>query len=230
MSLKTKSYPHRSIAKLDVNCKIYNIRVVESPNDKIEISWSDTVMRSLEIREENDTVKILDHAAIGIYGTLALINLKKDAQLLIKLPSDYSGKAIFQTKEDKVHISDLTTDATIGISSNTGEILLENLCCRCLDVRGNLGKVNAYSLDTTGSVSISTKTGAILCSLLGNEDDYSVSCATNNRRSLSGCTGNGDKKIQLNSERGEIRFAFQNEIEIMKPVNRYDRRNAFKEW
>ena len=71
MSLHSKSFPSVSITKLDVNCKIFKICVVESPNDNIEISWSNTTMRSLDLKTSGDTVTILDHAAIGIYGTLA---------------------------------------------------------------------------------------------------------------------------------------------------------------
>lgn len=231
MSLKTKSYSYNEITKINVNCKIYKIRVLQSPNDNIEISWSDTVMRTLEIKLENGVLTLLDHASIGIYGTLALINLKKDAQLLIKLPTSYSGKAIFQSKEEPVHISDLSSNATVGISTNTGEILLENFNCEHLDIRGNVGKINCYSLDTTGSISISSRTGAIICNLIGSEADYTVSCSTNNRRSFSnGQIGQGSKKVQLTSERGEIQFTFQNGIEMIKPMNRYNRRNSFREW
>lgn len=231
MSLNTKSYPQSGITKIEVNCKIYKIRVVESPNDNIELSWSDTVMRSLEIKQDGNTLKLLDHASIGIYGTLALINLKKDAQLLIKLPASYSGKAVFQTKEETVHISDLSTNATIGISTNTGETLIENFCCKKLDIRGNLGRINCYSLDTTDYICISSNTGAISCHLIGGESDYTVSCSTNNRRSIAnGQIGYGNKKVQLSSERGEIQFTFQNGIEAISPINRYDRRNSFKEW
>lgn len=231
MSLKTKTYPCAEIEKLDVNCTLYKIRVVESSSDMIEISWHDTAKRNLELKLENRTLKILDHAAIGIYNTLALIDLKKDAQLLIKLPKSYTGKAIFQSKEEPVHLSSLTSEATIGVASSTGEILLENVCCSQLDIRGHQGKINCYSLDTTGSINISSKNGAINCNLLGSESDYTVSCNTSNRRcTVNGVTGQGDKKVQLNSEHGEIRFTFQNGVSTSKPTSRYDRKNAFQEW
>ena len=90
MSVEMKSYPINQITKLDVKCKIFSIKVVKSSSSNIELSWSNTVMRSLEIQETENVLKITDHAAIGIYGTLALINLKKDAQLLIKIPSKKS--------------------------------------------------------------------------------------------------------------------------------------------
>lgn len=231
MSLKTKTYPCAEIEKLDVNCTLYKIRVVESPSDMIEISWRDTAKRTLELKLEDRTLKLLDHAAISIYNTLALIDLKKDAQLLIKLPKSYTGKAIFQSKEEPVHLSSLTSKATIGVASSTGEILLENVCCSQLDIRGHQVKINCYSLDTTGSVNISSKNGAINCNLLGSESDYTVSCNTSNRRcTVNGVTGQGDKKVQLNSERGEILFTFQNGISTSKPTSRYDRKDAFQEW
>lgn len=229
--MNIKTYPCTKISKIDVNCKIYKIRVVESLNENIEISWRDTVMRSLEIRQDGDQLFILDHASIGIYGTLALINLKKDCQLLIKLPSAYSGKAIFQSKEEPIHISDLSTRAAIGIAANTGEILVEHVCCSQMDIRGNLGKINCYSLDTTDTIHISSKTGAIMCSLTGDKTKYIVSCTTNNRRcAANGTSGNGSKKVILCSKQGDIRFTFQNSIESNMLNRRYDRHHSFKEW
>ena len=228
--MNMKAYPRTKISKIDVNCKIYKIRVVESPNENIEISWSDTVMRSLEIRQDGDQLFILDHASIGIYGTLALINLKKDCQLLIKLPPAYSGKAIFQSKEEPVHISDLSTRAAIGIAVNTGEILVEHVCCSHMDIRGNLGKINCYSLDATDTILISSKTGAIMCNLIGNKTEYTVSCTTNNRRCTSnGVSGNGSKKVVLCSEQGNIHYTFQDNIDSSRLSRRYDRHHSFKE-
>lgn len=231
MSLKTKAYPCTLIQKVDINCKIYRIRVVESTNENIELSWSDSVMRSLEVRESDGVLTVLDHAAIGIYGTLALINLKLDAQLLVKLPASYTGRIILQTKEETVHVSNVYSGAAAGISTGTGEILLENVCFKSLDIRGNAGKINCYSLDATDTINISSRSGAIACNLIGSETDYTISSTTRNRRSdATGVTGNGEKKVLLSSEHGEIHFNFQNGIETMRPSSRYHRRNSFKEW
>ncbi len=231
MSLQTRTFGYANIQKIDVNCNIFNIRVVESTSDSIEISWSDTVMRSLEVTEKDGVLTILDHAAVGIYGTLALINLKKDAQLLIKLPAAYAGKAIFQTKSEPVHITDLSSPTMVGISSSTGEILIENASFQQLDIRGNVGKINCYSLDTTGSIVITSKSGPIACHLLGDESDYSISCSTRNRRcNTNGNFGNGPKKVILNSDHGEVSYSFQNGFDGGRPSNRYNRKDSFKEW
>ena len=54
-----------------------------------------------------------------------MIDLKKDAQFLIKIPKTYSGKIVLQTKEEIVHVTDVDFQGNLGISTNTGEILLE---------------------------------------------------------------------------------------------------------
>lgn len=231
MGLEMKSYPCDQISKIDANCKIFKIRVVESPNDNIEISWRNTTMRSLEIKESNGGLKITDHAAIGIYGALALINLKKDAQLLIKLPSHYNGKIILQTKEELIHVSNITADASVGISTSTGKILLENTSVRHIDIRGNAGKIETFSLDATESITITSKSGEILCGLLGSEEDYTISCMTKNRRcKQTGTTGSGTKKVSLNSEIAMIQFQYQNGLSISGTKNRYNRKDSFKDW
>lgn len=231
MSLKTKAYPLTQIQKVVINCRIFKIHVVASDNESMELSWSNSVMRSLEIQQSDGVLTVLDHAAIGVYGALALINLKKDAQLLIKLPASYSGKLILQTREESVYISNIQSSATVGISTGTGEILLESVSFKKLDIRGNAGKTNGYSLDVTDSMQISSKSGSISCNLIGCEAEYTVSCATRNRRSDgTGVIGTGEKKVLLNSEHGEIHYSFQNGITTAKPSSRYNRRNSFNEW
>lgn len=231
MGLEMKSYPCEKISKIDVTCKVFKIRVVESPNDNIEINWRNTTMKSLEIKESDGVLKITDHAAIGIYGTLALINLKKDAQLLIKIPATYKGKLILQSKEEPIHVSNITADTSIGISTNTGKILLDNTSVKQIDIRGNAGKIEVFSLDASSSITITSKNGEILCGLLGSEEEYTVSCMTRNRRCKQiGSTGSGRKKVALNSEVAMIQFQFQNGIAISGAQNRYSRKDSFKDW
>lgn len=231
MNFKQKSYSCDKIQKIEINCKIYKIRVVESTSENIEISWYDTVMRNLEVKLDESSLKILDHASIGIYGTLALIDLKKDKQLLIKIPKNYCGKAIFQSTEESITISDLNCNASIGISTSTGEILLENVCCDNLDIRGHMSKINCYSLDTKSSISISSKSGNINCNLKGSEDDYTVSCISKNRRNtLNNIKGNGPKNVSLSSEHGKIDVIFQNGFNLKNPSSKYSRKNSFQDW
>ena len=231
MSLKKKSYELNQVMKIEVNCKIFKIRIMESPSEQIEFSWSDSVMRTLGIKENNGTISVADHAAIGIYGTLALIDLKKDAQFLIKIPKTYSGKIVLQTKEEIVHVTDVDFQGNLGISTNTGEILLENVTARLIDIRANVGKTNCYGIDASDAIYISSTRGNILCNLCGEESAYTISCTTSNRRNnMTGTYGDGKKNIQLNSEHGEIQYTCLNGKAAMKPRSRYNRRHSFKEW
>ena len=188
-------------------------------------------MRTLEIKENNGTISVADRASIGIYGTLALIDLKKDAQFLIKIPKAYSGKIVLQTKEEMVHVTDVDFQGNLGISTNTGEILLENVAARLIDIRANIGKTNCYGIDASDAIYISSTRGNILCNLCGEESEYTVSCTTSNRRNrMTGTYGDGKKNVQLNSEHGEIQYACLSGKAAMKPSSRYNRRHSFKEW
>ena len=68
-------------------------------------------METLEIKEKNGIISVVDHASIGIYGTLDLIDLKKDAQLLNKIPKAYSGKIVLQTKEESEYTISCNTSS-----------------------------------------------------------------------------------------------------------------------
>ena len=231
MNLKQKNYELNRVKKIEVNCRIFKIRIMESPSEQIEFTWRDSVMRTLEIKENNGTISVADRASIGIYGTLALIDLKKDAQFLIKIPKAYSGKIVLQTKEEMVHVTDVDFQGNLGISTNTGEILLENVAARLIDIRANIGKTNCYGIDSSDAIYISSTRGNILCNLCGEESEYTVSCTTSNRRNrMTGTYGDGKKNVQLNSEHGEIQYACLSGKAAMKPSSRYNRRHSFKEW
>ncbi|WKY45005.1 hypothetical protein Q5O14_02585 [Eubacteriaceae bacterium ES2] len=50
---------------------------MNSLSDKVELSWSNTAMRTLDVKKEGQQLQIKDHASLGAYGTLALIDLKR---------------------------------------------------------------------------------------------------------------------------------------------------------
>lgn len=248
MGLEYVEYPVTEIERLEVNCKLFAIRVMGSATDKIELSWRDTTMRSLEVKQEGNTLKLIDHAAIGIYGTLALINLKKDDQLLIKLPESFTGKAIIQSRSESVHLSDLKFPGNLGVSSDAGEILLENVETAKIDIRGNLCKVNCYGVGVTETLDISSKIGQIQCYVDGTEEEYSVFCNMERKRHVAAADhsdprrprgirtnvpeqlGHGPRKVCITTETGQIDFAFQNGVKTRKNAGRYRHGNSFQDW
>lgn len=248
MGLEYVEYPVTEIERLEVNCKLFAIRVMGSATDKIELSWRDTTMRSLKVKQEGNTLKLIDHAAIGIYGTLALINLKKDDQLLIKLPESFTGKAIIQSRSESVHLSDLKFPGNLGVSSDAGEILLENVGTAKIDIRGNLCKVNCYGVGVTETLDISSKIGQIQCYVDGTEEEYSVFCNMERKRHVAAADhsdprrprgirtnvpeqlGHGPRKVCITTETGQIDFAFQNGVKTRKTAGRYRHGNSFQDW
>ena len=249
MGLEYVEYPVTEIERLEVNCKLLAICVIGSATDRIELSWRDTTMRSLEVKQEGNTLKLIDHAAIGIYGTLALINLKKDNLLLIKLPKSFMGKAIIQSKSESVRLCDLEFPGSLGVSSDVGEILLENVKTTKIDIRGNLCKVNCYGVSVTEALDISSNAGRIQCYVDGTEEEYSVFCNTERKRHVAATAdysdprrsggirtnvpeqlGHGPRKVCITTVTGQIDFAFHNGVKTRKTVGRYRHRNSFPDW
>lgn len=54
MGLEYVEYPVTEIERLEVNCKLFAICVIGSATDRIELSWRDTTMRSLEVKQEGN--------------------------------------------------------------------------------------------------------------------------------------------------------------------------------
>jgi hypothetical protein len=231
MKLKYLEYKANEIDKLEINCHIFSICVVNSLTDKIELSWCDTLMRTLDISQEGNQLSLEDHASIGIYGTLALIDLKKEAQLLIKVPMDYSGMLIIQSKEEKILLTDVTILGNIGISSNIGEITLENINANLIDIRGHHGNINCFAVDISEMLDISADSGKIDCCINGFEENYTVFCKTQNRRcNYPEISGQGAKKLRIVSKMSTINIQFQNGAIARKSLNKYSRHGSFKDW
>ncbi|MDD3220357.1 MAG: DUF4097 family beta strand repeat-containing protein [Lachnospiraceae bacterium] len=231
MGTKFQKYNISDFQKISINCHIFNISIISSSNHDIELSWKDTVMRTLEIEKTEGILSITDRASVGIYGTLALINLKKDATLLVKIPSSFSGNLILQTKNDKLYVADINITGNIGVSSDSGEILLENICANTLDVRGNIGKINCYSVSVEHQLNISARTSSINCIINGIPDDYSVYCESQNHRSsYPQNLTTGPHKVSVINKTGIVRIQFQNNSTIKKQHSYYNRHDSFKDW
>lgn len=231
MGLKYTDYELVNIQKIQINCKIFKIRVVGCQSGKLELSWSDTITRSLSVEQLNDELVITDSAAIALYGTLALIDLKRDAQLLIKVPENYQGIIILQSNEEKIHLTDVKTYGNIGVASNIGEIILENVEAKVIDIRGNNGKINCFAIKATELIDISSETGSIACCINDREENYTIYCITKSRRcNFPECKGDGDKNLRITSKMGSISLEFQEGNLARSISNRFNRRNSFKDW
>ncbi len=231
MGLKCTEYNLNNIQKIQINCKIFKIRVVGCQSNNLELSWSDTFTRSLSVKQQDNVLFITDSAAITLYGTLTLIDLKRDAQLLIKVPETYPGIITLQSNEEKIHLTDVKTYGNIGIASNTGEIILENVETKVIDIRGNNGKINCLAIKVADQIDISSENGNIACCINDFEENYTIYCKTQNRRfNFPECKGDGNKKLRIVSKIGNISIEFQNGTLARTITNRYNRRNSFKDW
>ena len=70
-------------------------------------------------------IEIFDYTAFKTICQEMIASLPLAVQFLIKIPKTYSGKIVLQTKEEIVHVTDVDFQGNLGISTNTGEILLE---------------------------------------------------------------------------------------------------------
>ncbi|WKY45006.1 hypothetical protein Q5O14_02590 [Eubacteriaceae bacterium ES2] len=144
---------------------------------------------------------------------------------------DYNGKLILQAKEEKVALTDVRISGNIGVSTNSGEILLENVQANLIDIRGHLGNISCYAVDVDDILDISSEGGKIECYINGFEEEYTIFCKTQNRRSnCPEASGSGAKKIRIVSKRSMINVQFQNGTIARQTADRYKRHGSFKDW
>lgn len=231
MDAKSAVYAASSLEKIEISCKIFNIKVLGTTKDQVELSWTETAVRSLETHFQDGILTLSDHAAIAIYGPLELISLKTKCQLVIRIPASYQGKLILQTNDEKICVSSVSFQGDLGIASSVGQILLENVNARLIDIRGNHGQTECYAVNVEHSMDVSTDTGSIKCCINDDKENYTVYCKTEN--SSIPCLesgGNGAKQLRLCSHYGAISVEFRKGPAAHRPGIPSEFGGAFKDW
>lgn len=231
MNLNHVEYDADAVSSVRVDCTIFRIRVIGSDGGNLELTWRDSATRHLVVKQGPEGLRVTDRAAVTVYGPLSLINLKQDAHVIIKIPNGYAGKLVLQSGGEKVHLTDVTMKGSIGVASTTGEILLEQVGARVIDVRGNHGKVNCFGIEATELIDISSQSGAIACHVSGLEEDYTRYFHSENRHApVPDSGGNGARKLRATSRRGAITVEFSQGGLARAPHRTFDLRDAFRDW
>lgn len=231
MEEKSTVYVASSLKKIEINCKIFNIKVLGTDKNQVELVWSETAVRSLEAKLQDGILTVSDHAAIAIYGPLELISLKRKCQLVIYIPASYQGKLILQTNDEKICVSSVFFQGNLGIASSVGQILLENVNARLIDIRGSHGQTECYAVKVEHSMDVSTDTGSNKCCINDDKENYTVYCKTTNASiPCPGCSGNGAKQLRLSSNYGAISVEFYKGPAVHRPGVPCEFGGEFKDW
>lgn len=232
MGKKSKKFDLAQIQKIRVDCKIFEISIRSHPGAELEMSWVDTTTRTLKIAQTDGELSITDKAAITIYGPLELINLKKDAKLEIAVPEQYDRTLIVQTQSNKIVLSNLKIPGKVGLASETGEMVLENVEAAQIDIRGKNGKINCYGITAQREININSTLGNIVCCINDEEAAYTVFCDTqrSNGKKAPTAGGTGDKKLRILSKQGQVSLSFQPGVFPAGMGARRASRDKFQDW
>ncbi len=232
MGKKNEKISLAQIQKIRIDCKIFEIKISSYSGAELEMRWSDSSTRTLKIAQTDTELNITDKAAITIYGPLELINLKKNAQLEIHVPERYDQMLIVQSQSNKICLSDLKIPGKIGLASDTGEILLENVEAGQIDIRGKNGKINCYAITAEREININSTLGNIVCCINDEEAAYTVFCETQRtrRNSVPAGGGTGDKKLRILSKQGQVSVSFQPGVFPAGMQGNRARGDKFQDW
>ena len=233
MGTKYEKFNLEKIQKVRIDCKIFEIQISSFSGSDLELSWTDSATRTLKITQTDDELNITDKAAITVYGTLALINLKKNAKLVVRVPEDYDKIFIIQTQSTRIFLSNLKLSGKVGLASETGEILLENVEAEQIDIRGKNGKINCYAITANQEININSALGNIVCCINDEEDAYTVFCDTQRANQLPNIPvggGKGDKKLRITSKQGQITVSFQPGVLSSEINGKQLKHDKFQDW
>lgn len=232
MFQKNNKYNLDGIKRIKIMCSLFKIEVVNSESNQLELFWTDTFKRKLNISTEDNTLIIKDKAEIAIYATpLDLIELKRDGQFIIKIPQNYKGSVTVQSKEEKIIVHDLTFNGKLGISSNTGHIQLDNVNAEVINIVGNHGKINCCNISCLDMIDISSTDGKIDCYIYDKEENYTILTQSKPRKSnIPQQSGNGYKKLRVCSKLGRITVKFHDKISWPTNHKKYNSKDSFENW
>jgi hypothetical protein len=207
-------YNSYSIRTIQINCKIFSITVIGSKDDNIRVSWENTQYRSLNIVPASDILRITDSAELTFYGMRALIELKRNKEVLIEIPIHYKGSLVIESAEEGINMDGVYTDGDIFVRSTAGFVRLYNIQGKHIDLVTGPGGIDAERLNVQNGIHLTSVNGNIYCSINDRIENYKMNCFTlHGRCNLPNYYGEGAKTVQARSTTGSVNITFQEEIE-----------------
>ena len=211
MSSQLKSIPAASCQSINVESKIFQVQLTGCQGSDIRIRWQDTGVRKVKISESNGRLDIKESDLVTIYGVLGLIELTRDKELIVEVPSAFVGDiTINASGGEHVKLDRIQTGGILDIQTKTKMTILNAVKANSMRIEAkHSGGIHANNIQCEQSITLITAMGAIICGISEPMQNYSVSCYSKRGRCNMPLTSNvGIKALNAESVSGNISVQF----------------------
>jgi len=211
MSSQSKSIPADSCQSINVESKIFQIKLTGYQGNDIRIRWQDTGVRKVEISETDGRLDIRESDLVTIYGVLGLIELTRDKELTIEVPQTFAGDIIIHAMGGElVKLDHIQTSRLLDIQTKTRMTILNAVKAESIRIETkHSGGIHANNIGCEQDITLRTAMGAIICSISEPPKNYSVSCYSRRGRCNVPLTNSiGVKTLNAESVSGNISIQF----------------------
>jgi len=199
MSSQSKNITADSCQSINVESKIFQIKLTGYQGNDIRIRWQDTGVRKVEISETGGRLDIRESDLVTIYGVLGLIELTRDKELIIEVPQTFAGDIIIHAMGgEHVKLDRIQTSGLLDIQTKTKMTILNAVKAESIRIETkHSGGIHANNIGCEQDITLRTAMGAIICGISEPPENYSVSCYSKRSRCNVPLTNNsGVKNIE----------------------------------
>jgi len=211
MSSQSKSIPADSCQSINIESKIFQIKLTGYQGNDIRIRWQDTGVRKVEISENNGRLDIKESDLVTIYGVLGLIELTRDKELIIEVPQTFAGDIMIHAMGgEHIKLDRIQTGGLLDIQTKTRMTILNAVKADSIRIEAkHSGGIHLSNIGCEQDITLRTAMGAIICGISEPLKNYSVSCYSKRGRCNVPLTNNiGVKTLNAESVSGNISIQF----------------------
>jgi len=211
MSSQLKSIPAGSCQSINIESKIFQVQLTGCQGNDIHIRWQDTGVRKVKISESNGKLDIKESDLVTIYGVLGLIELTRDKELIVEIPSAFAGDIMINAMGgEHVKLDRIQTGGILDIQTKTRMTILNAVKAASMRIEAkHSGGIHANNIQCEQGITLITAMGAIICGISEPMQNYSVSCYSKRGRCNMPLTNNvGIKALNAESVSGNISVQF----------------------
>lgn len=224
-TLVEKSFPMDQVKRIEVGLATEKLRVYESEDDEIHVSYY-TNGDDYELKLEEGELS-LKHKGLGFFDMFKFDLFFGNREATLRVPADFNADMEINLSTGDLTVENLQALGNLELELTTGRTAVRNVSCATLAIGSTTGEVSIADTKadkasvkcTTGAahlsnldaidIYISMTTGSVRGTLAGNDSDYTiVSYTATGRNNLPANWGSGERKLHVEASTGDIAIDF----------------------
>lgn len=154
---RTATFSIQDIHSLCVSCKVFNIEILRSKGEEIEITWDETGSWSLSTEKVNSCLRLDEENYLGFQNFADFFSPQQHKSLSIALPTGYVGPLCLENETGCISIVGIIVEGKVEAKSTVGHIGVKNLKTNAgLHVEAHAGGIDILHVEADEEICVSS--------------------------------------------------------------------------